>query len=102
MLKMDYAEYRPRFGEILRRLEAVVIWDTLHSMTFDAEPVLLCFERPPLTAENWCHRRMVAEWFETEMGVIVPEWEPPTPEQQRSPAAQRLFDLGAPGQAEPS
>jgi hypothetical protein len=33
-----------------------------------------CWERPPFTEKNWCHRRLVAGWFETELGVAVPEW----------------------------
>lgn len=32
--------------------------------------VLLCYEK----AGDFCHRRIVAEWLETELGIIVPEW----------------------------
>ena len=32
--------------------------------------VLLCWEGPG----KFCHRRIVAKWFETELGIIVPEW----------------------------
>jgi len=32
--------------------------------------VLLCWEG----AGKFCHRRIVARWFETELGIIVPEW----------------------------
>ncbi|MCL6442574.1 MAG: DUF488 domain-containing protein, partial [Alicyclobacillus sp.] len=31
--------------------------------------VLLCYEKH----NDWCHRRMVADWFEKELGVVVPE-----------------------------
>jgi hypothetical protein len=34
------------------------------------EAVLLCWEKPG----EGCHRRLVAEWFEASLGVVVPEW----------------------------
>ncbi|MBW7996799.1 MAG: DUF488 domain-containing protein [Candidatus Glassbacteria bacterium] len=39
------------------------------------EPVLLCFEKPPFGDDNWCHRRMVAEWLSDTLGIEVPEYE---------------------------
>jgi hypothetical protein len=36
--------------------------------------ILLCYERPGL----FCHRRLVAGWMETELGVLVPEVDPET------------------------
>ena len=41
----------------------------------DSEPVLLCFERPPINADNWCHRRMVTEPFGETLSLEVPELE---------------------------
>ena len=38
------------------------------------EPVLLCWESAKTLDTNPCHRRLVAQWFESELGVIVPEW----------------------------
>jgi hypothetical protein len=70
---VDEPEYRRRYFEQLGKLNAQVVWDELHQMAGSAEPVLLCFERPPFTAENWCHRRMVAEWFASELAAEVPE-----------------------------
>jgi hypothetical protein len=32
-----------------------------------------CASTAPFMATNWCHRRMVAEWFLRELGVDVPE-----------------------------
>jgi len=61
----------------LSKLSARQTWDTIHRLAGDAEPVLLCFERPPFSEKNFCHRRMVAKWFETEFGVVVPEWSVP-------------------------
>jgi hypothetical protein len=69
-------EYVQRYdAEILSRLDPQETFDRLHELAGEAEPVLLCWERPPLTAENWCHRRIVAEWFQDRLGVAVPEFE---------------------------
>jgi len=35
------------------------------------EAILLCYERPG----EFCHRRLVAKWLETELGIGVPEKE---------------------------
>ncbi len=73
MLKMRYARYRRLFDSILSELDAQAEWDRLHELAAGHEPVLLCFERPPFSPSNWCHRRMVAEWFGSELGHDVPE-----------------------------
>ena len=75
MLKMSQALYLPRYAAILNALEPQQVWDDLHRLAGDQEPVLLCWERPPFTASNWCHRRLVADWFERALGVTVPEWD---------------------------
>ena len=73
MLKLDRAEYEPLYLAILAGLDPRQVWDNLHRLAGDAEPVLLCWERPPFTVTNWCHRRMVADWFEQALDVEVPE-----------------------------
>ena len=73
MLKMRYEEYRPLYFAMLEQLEAAEVVDDLTRLAGEHEPVLLCWERPPLTASNWCHRRMVAEWLEQQLGMSVPE-----------------------------
>jgi len=75
MLKMSQALYLPRYAAILNALDPQQVWDDLHRLAGDQEPVLLCWERPPFTAGNWCHRRLVADWFERALGVTVPEWD---------------------------
>jgi hypothetical protein len=59
--------------EILRKLDPKQVWDRLHDLAEGAEPVLLGYERPPFSMTNFCHRRLVAEWFERKLGVKVPE-----------------------------
>lgn len=69
----DYAAYRERyFREILGPLDAQKVWDELYALADGHEPVLLCHEHL-LKLGDWCHRRMVAEWFEEKLGVEVPE-----------------------------
>jgi hypothetical protein len=60
-------------------------------LTTPGEPVLLCYEVPPFSApqpipqaglttigpQNWCHRRLVAVWFQETLGVEVAELELP-------------------------
>ena len=75
MLKMKKDLYEEVFfGAILDVLDPQGMWDDLHRMTQGREPVLLCYEKPPLTTANWCHRSMVADWFARELGEEVQEF----------------------------
>ncbi len=72
--KVPEDEYRRRyFGEILEPLDPRQVLAELEELAGGAEPVLLCWEKPPLTTKNWCHRSMVAEWFAARLGIEVPE-----------------------------
>ena len=62
------------FDEILEPLNAAQEWEYLHQLSGGAEPVLLCWEHLHKQGE-WCHRRMVADWFMKELGIDVPEYE---------------------------
>jgi len=69
-------EYRKLYFAQLALLDPINVEADLHSLAAGAEPVLLCYERPPFTPTNWCHRRMVAEWFKSELRICVKEWKP--------------------------
>ena len=69
--------YREKYLQQLSRLDPAETWDVLHGMVKGHEPILLCYEEPPFDESNFCHRHMVAEWFENELGVTVPEWGAP-------------------------
>ena len=74
MLTMRYDRYRTiYFAEILGSLDPVNVLEDLERLADGHEPVLLCFERPPFSASNWCHRRMVADWFAETLQLEVPE-----------------------------
>lgn len=70
-------EYERRYAAQLAALDPQRVCDALHQLAGqDIEPVLLCWERPPLNESNWCHRRLVAAWLEQARGTIIPEIEP--------------------------
>ncbi|MDF0591721.1 DUF488 family protein, N3 subclade [Candidatus Methanocrinis natronophilus] len=63
--EIDEAEYSRRYREeVLSRLDPAAVYADLGE-----DAVLLCWER----AGAFCHRRLVAEWLEEELGVSVPE-----------------------------
>jgi len=72
-------EYERLYAEQLALLDPKAVHDKLHELAGGAEPVLLCYEKPPFTETNWCHRRLVAAWFERELRIEVPEFEIATP-----------------------
>ena len=74
---VSYGQYREKYFYQLSLLDATFVWETLHNLADGHEPVLLCYEKAPFDSERFCHRRMVAEWFETELGFVVPEWKKP-------------------------
>ena len=71
----SYEEYLDTFNKkVLYGKDPRKVYDAL-VLAFTDEVTLLCYE--DLTKPNeWCHRRIVAGWFETNLGVEVPEWTP--------------------------
>ena len=95
MLRMPYRVYRDvYFGEILGPLDPSQVVDDLQRLAGKSEPVMLCFERPPFTDENFCHRRMVAEWFGDRLGLVVPEIDSTAPSDPPDQDGEQFqFDL---------
>ena len=91
---VEIAEYLERFhAEILAPLDPQAVWDELHRLTYPHEPVLLCWEKPPVAAlelpgHDFCHRRIVAEWLEGRLGHRVEELDP-----KREGSRQRTLEL---------
>ena len=70
-------EYIYRYkNEILKPLNPQEIFNKLTTLAGGFEPVLLCWEKPPFDDANFCHRRLVADWFKETLGVDVPEITP--------------------------
>jgi hypothetical protein len=65
MLKMSRPDFDQQFARMLARLDPAKLYAELGE-----NAVLLCWEKPG----EGCHRRMVAEWFEEALGVVVPEF----------------------------
>ncbi|MBY0077924.1 hypothetical protein H7K13_23640 [Priestia aryabhattai] len=65
MMKKPREVYDSMFADALSKLDAERVLNQLPE-----NPVLLCYE----SHNDWCHRRMVAEWFENELGIVVPEY----------------------------
>jgi hypothetical protein len=84
-------EYCRLYGQILAGLDPQRTYDELVALMAPAEPVLLCYEVPPFSApqpipqaglttigrQNWCHRRLVAVWFQETLGIEVADLELP-------------------------
>lgn len=51
------------YNLILNKLNPEKVYDDLQDY------VLLCYEKPG----DFCHRRLVANWIETSLGIVVPE-----------------------------
>ena len=81
-------DYIPFYENQLSKLNARMVWEELKGIAIEnairqfglnaarasmVEPVLLCWEKPGATSAAFCHRRLVAQWLQTELGVIVSE-----------------------------
>jgi len=67
-------EYRAHYLTQLSKLDPQQVYDDLCRLGSGSEPIILCYEKPPFTESNWCHRRIAAEWLETKLGIVVPEF----------------------------
>ena len=63
--------YDRGYAAQLAALDPQAVWDRLHELAGNAEPVLLCWERPG----ERCHRRTVARWLHATLGRQVDELE---------------------------
>ena len=62
---MPSKDYDRLYREILSKLDPQKVANDL-----GPDAILLCFEK----FNDRCHRRLVAEWFETSLGIIIPEF----------------------------
>lgn len=69
LLKASDKEFDDSYYTKLSKLNAKQVYDEIIEL-FGQDAVLLCWESPNVR----CHRRIVAEWFEKELGIIVPEF----------------------------
>ena len=69
MLKAGKEDFDKYYYARLAELDARKVYDEIVGR-FGQDAILLCWESPNIR----CHRRIVAEWFETELGIVVPEF----------------------------
>lgn len=68
--KIDNNGYIKEYDKlVLSNFNPEFLYNRLIS-TYGDDLVLLCYEKPG----EFCHRRLVARWFETKLGIIVPEF----------------------------
>ena len=65
ILKVERQDYDPLFSAQLATVNARELFARLGD-----KACLCCWERPLV----WCHRRMVAEWLEKQLGIEVTEF----------------------------
>lgn len=68
-------EYRKRYAAQLAALDPQRTYQDLVTLAADDDPVLLCWERKAdlEAGRAFCHRRIVAEWLGSTLGIAVPE-----------------------------
>jgi hypothetical protein len=81
----NFEDYKIRYEkEILAPLNPEIVYNQLNNLVAPYEPVLLCWEHL-VKEDDWCHRRIVADWFEKTLGVKVPELKPQPKKPKKSP-----------------
>ena len=65
--EIDEKEYEKQYREkVLSKFDPKELYQRLQGQ------VLLCWE----PAGDFCHRRIVADWIQENLGIEVPEWKP--------------------------
>ena len=85
----DKPRYQQMFEAQLAGLDPNAVVSDLDQIADGKEPVLMCYEKPPFTAENWCHRTMVAEWLHRKLGLVVEELPVKTAPKKTRPKKKR-------------
>lgn len=68
--RLTQEQYKDRYiNDVLSKLDPVKTYENICNR-FGENLVLLCFEKPG----EFCHRRLVAAWFEENLKIEVPEW----------------------------
>jgi hypothetical protein len=68
-------EFEAAYDEYLRGLDADLILARIEQLANGKIPVLVCWEnaRDIDAGRCWCHRHLVARWFERELSIAVDE-----------------------------
>lgn len=78
-------EYTARFkAEVLSRLDAKSIYERIKSFSNGKDVALCCFEKP----YEFCHRHLVAEWLNANLGIDVEEYQGNAKRIEKSPPVE--------------
>ena len=61
-------DYVCEYNYYLSKLDPQIVWDSLHE--FSSDPIICCH----CSVKYFCHRHLVAEWFEENLDVVIPEY----------------------------
>ena len=71
MLKMSEEQYDREFNKILSKLNPQMIYEHIKIISGGHDAALLCFEK----SGDPCHRYMVADWLNIELGLNIKEFD---------------------------
>ncbi len=69
MLNMNEKQYVKEYDKILSKLNPMTVAKKIEKLSNGSDAILLCHEK----AGDFCHRRLVAEWFEKKFNTTVKE-----------------------------
>ena len=74
-------KYKTSYMSMLKTYKAAALERVIKNIAGDKIPVLVCFEK-----EGFCHRHLVAEWFNNN-GIECEEWTEPVVKPSNAPVA---------------
>ena len=68
--KITEDQFIKSYKEQLFLLNANTVYDDLNSLVTGFEPIIMT----SVSRKKFCHRHLVAEWFESELGIVIEEY----------------------------
>ena len=68
--KITEDQFIKSYKEQLLLLNAYTVYDDLNSLVTGFEPIIMT----SVSKKKFCHRHLVAEWFESELGIVIEEY----------------------------
>lgn len=90
IMNLPESEYIPKFNELLSNLDPKQTIDLIKAQVGDKDCALLCYEKPG----DFCHRHLVADWLNSNLGMNVKEWVAPVKEQKVKPTGRSQPTIG--------
>ena len=68
--KINEKQFINSYMEQLLCLEAKTVYEDLKNLVFGFEPIIMT----NVSKKKFCHRHIVAEWLEKELGIVIEEY----------------------------